>query len=411
MPKAEKIVGLDLGTTKVACIIAEPDQFGKLRVVGVGVAPSYGLRRGVVVNLDKAIESIRRAVEEAERIAGVEVDSCYAGIAGDHIVSMNCKGVVAVSRPGREITLRDVDRVVEQAKAIALPMDREILHAIPVEFIVDGQPGVKDPVGMCGVRLEAEVHLVTGAITSAQNIHRAVERAGLRVKDLVLQPLASSYAVVDPDEKELGVLLIDIGGGTTDLAIFKDGAIRYTQVIALAGDHLTNDIAIGLRTPYARAEEIKRRYGVALGASITEDLTFPVAGVGGRGERTVSQRLLASIIEPRVEEILSIANQEVRKTGYAELLGAGVVLTGGTAQLPGIEALAEQIFNLPVRVGIPKDLGGLTDVVMNPIHATGIGLVRYGLEQQNRDLLPRRWGEGLFETIAKRMHRWFKEFF
>lgn len=417
MAKSERIVGLDLGTTKVACIIAEPDETGKLRIVGVGVSPSYGMKRGVVVNLEKTVNSITRAVEEAERMAGSPIDSCYVGIAGGHIVSMNCKGVVAVAKAGSEITQRDVERVIEQTKAIALPMDREILHVIPIEYIVDNQPGIRDPIGMCGVRLEAEVHIVTGAITSAQNIYRAVLRAGLKIKDLVLQPLASSYSVIEPDEKELGVALVDIGGGTTDIAIFKDGSIRHTQVIPLGGEHITNDIAIGLRTPYTNAEDIKRKHGVAMATCIEEEHLFKVPGVGGRDSREVSQKLLASIIEPRTEEIVSITNREIRKTNYAELLAAGVVLTGGTARLGGITDLAEQIFNLPVKVGVPRDLGGLTDIVSDPIHATGVGLVLYGWEQKNRSLLPRVKDKGrgkednLFEAIRKRMKQWFKEFF
>lgn len=411
MPKQDKLVGLDLGTTKIACIIAESDEIGKPRIVGVGVSPSHGLKRGMVVNLDKTVESIKRAVEEAERMAGVKIDSCYAGIAGDHIVSMNCKGVVAVSKPTEEITQKDVDRVLDQAKAVALPMDREILHIIPIEYVVDDQPGIKDPVGMCGVRLEAEVHIVTGAVASAQNIYRSIQRAGLKVKDLVLQPLASSYAVLDQDEKELGVVLLDIGGGTTDIAIFKDESIRHSQVIALGGEHITNDIAVGLRTPYNRAEEIKKRYGVGIVSLIEEDQNFKVPGVGGREEKVVSKKMLASIIEPRLEEILTIAHREIKKTKYADLLAAGVVITGGTARLDGVENLAEQIFNLPVKIGIPKELSGLTDVVSNPIHATGVGLVRYAMERRNIELLPPGEGEKLFENLVARMKRWFKEFF
>lgn len=411
MAKGERIVGLDLGTTKVAAVIAELDETLEPRIVGVGLTPSRGMRRGTVVNLEQTVESIKRAVGEAERMAGCKVDSCYVGIAGSHITSMNCRGVVAVEKAGSEITPKDKARVIEQAKTIGLPLDREIIHVIPIEFIVDDQPGIRDPVGMFGKRLEVEVHIVTGAVTSAQNIYRSIERSGLRVKDLVLQPLASAYAVLEADEKELGVLLIDIGGGTTDMAIFKEGSIRHTQVLGIGGEHVTSDIAIGLRTPTKEAEEIKKRYGCAMAGLVEDDQTFTVKGVGGRQEKQVSRKILASIIEPRVEEILTLANREVKKTDFAELLAAGVVVTGGSAHLEGIGSFAEQIFDLPVKVGTPWGTTGLTDIIADPMFATAVGLVRYGIGKQNLTLLPSGTEDRLFGNILSRMRDWLKDFF
>lgn len=410
MARADRIVGVDLGTTKIAVIIAEPDESNQLRVIGVGVAQSEGMRRGAIINLDKAVQSIEKAVNAASKMAGYKVDSCYAGISGSHIESINSHAMVAISRPGTEITRKDVDRVIDQARTIAFPPDREIIHAIPVEFIVDNERGIKDPVGMCGVKLEAYVHLVTAAITSAQNIHRALERAGLKVKDLVLQPLASSYAVLEPDELNLGVCLLDIGGGTTDLAIFYDGSIRHTQVIPLGGEYVTNDIAIGLRTPPNRAEEIKLSHGVAKLDPEEKESTIVVPGISGREDRTISKQFLISIINPRVEEILMIAHKEIKKTEYADILAAGVVITGGTARLKNIDRLAEEIFNLPVKIGIPKKVGGLTDIISDPIYATGIGLVFYGHEMKNRDLLPKRKDKGLVDALKNRFESLFKYF-
>ena len=410
MAKANRIVGVDLGTTKIAVIIAEPEDSGNLRVIGVGCGPSEGMRRGVIINLERAVQSIEKAVAAAARMAGYKVDSCYAGISGSHIESITSHAMVAISRPGTEITRKDVERVIDQARTIALPPDREIIHAIPVEFIVDNERGIKDPVGMAGVKLEAYVHLVTAAITSAQNIHRALERAGMKVKDLVLQPLASSFAVLEPDEMNLGVALLDIGGGTTDLAIFYDGAIRHTQVIPLGGEYVTNDIAIGLRTPPNRAEEIKLQHGAARLDPEEKDTTITVPGIGGRENRTVSKQFLISIINPRVEEILMIAHKEIKKTEYADLIAAGAVITGGTARLKNIDRLAEEIFNLPVKIGIPKKVGGLTDIIADPIYATGIGLVFYGYEMKNRDLLPKRRDKGMFDALKTRFENLIKYF-
>lgn len=406
----ERVVGLDLGTTKIAAIIAEPYEKEGAKIVGIGTSPSDGLRRGVVVNLEKTVRSIQAAVEEAELMAGVEVNQVYAGIAGDHIRSINSRGVVAVSRPDNEIGQEEMDRVVEQAKAVAIPIDREIIHVIPQEFTVDDQSGIKDPIGMSGVRLEADVHIITGAVTSAQNIYKSVERAGLKVKDLVLQPLASGYAVLDQEEKELGVALIDMGGGTTDMSIFFDGSIRQTSVIGLGGENITNDIAIGLRTPRAQAEEIKKKHGCALSSMIDGSEKIRVPGVGGREEREVSRGVLGAIVEPRVEEILSLAHREISKTDYADLLGAGVVITGGTARMEGVAELAEQIFDLPVKIGIPDGIGGLTDSVKDPIHATGVGLVLYGYHNRNNRGLLGVSEANLFEKLLEKMRRWFAEF-
>jgi cell division protein FtsA len=374
-PAARHFAGLDIGTTKISCIIADQNDAGELRIVGVGNAPSEGLRRGAVVDLEKTVASITRAVEEAERMSGVQAKGVHAGIAGDHIRSLNSRGVVAVSRKDNEIHAADVARVIEAAKAIAIPTDREIIHVIPQEFIVDDQDGIKDPVGMSGVRLEAEVHIITGAVTSARNICRAIQRAGLKVYDLTLEPLASAAAVLDDDETDLGVVLLDLGGGTTDVAVFHEGAVRHTCIIPFGGANVTSDIAIGLRTPIDKAEAIKIQFGCALAALVNGDESVSVSGVGGRGDKEISRHVLASMIEPRMEEIFALANKEVRKNHFAPLIGGGVVLTGGTSLLPGAAELAEQVFEMPVRLGLPRGLGGLSANVCDPRYATGVGLV------------------------------------
>ncbi|MFN8586432.1 MAG: cell division protein FtsA [Candidatus Eisenbacteria bacterium] len=377
-------VGLDIGTTKISCIIADQNAAGEMRIVGIGNAPSEGLRRGVVVDLEKTVASISRSVEEAERMAGTEVKGVWAGIAGDHIRSLNSRGVIAVARRDNEIAAADVERVVEAAKAIAIPMDREIIHVIPQEFIVDDQEGIKDPVGMSGVRLEAEVHIITGAVTSAKNICRAIQRAGLKVYDLVLEPLASATAVLDQDERDLGVVLLDIGGGTTDVAVFHEGSIRHTAIIPYGGANVTSDIAIGLRTPMDKAEAIKIQHGSALASRVGADEMLQVACVGGREDREISRTVLASMIEPRMEEIFMLANKEVRKNHFAPLIGGGVVLTGGTSLLPGVAELAEQVFEMPVRLGVPRGLGGLSANVADPRFSTGVGLVMHAAGQDGR---------------------------
>ena len=387
-------VGLDIGTTKISCIIADLSNGDELRVVGVGNAPSEGLRRGVVVDLDKTVASITRSVEEAERMAGIEVKGVFAGIAGDHIRSINSRGVIAVARKDNEIAPADVERVVEAAKAIAIPMDREIIHVIPQEFIVDDQDGIKDPVGMSGVRLEAEVHIITGAVTSAKNICRAIQRAELKVYDLVLVPLASAEAVLHDDEKELGVALIDIGGGTTDVAVFHEGSVRHTAIIPFGGTNVTSDIAIGLRTPIDKAEALKIQHGSALASRVQPEEMLGVAGVGGRADREISRHVLASMIEPRMEEIFALANKEVRKNHFAELLGGGVVLTGGTSLLPGVTELAEQVFEMPARLGVPRGLGGLAANVADPRFSTGVGLVLQAAHPEG--------GQGMFSENDRR---------
>ena len=412
MAATNLIAGLDIGTTKIVAIIAEPDDDGTLRILGVGKSPSLGLRRGVVVNLEKTIRSIQDALDIAERLAGVEIGAVFAGIAGDHIRSINSRGVIAVSRKGNEITQPDVDRVIEAAKAIALPMDREIIHIIPQEFIVDDQSGIRDPVGMAGVRLEGEIHIITGAVTSAQNIYKSVQRAGVEVDDLVLQPLATSYSVLSEDEKELGVAVLDLGGGTADLAVFYDGSIRHTAVIGLGGENVTNDVAIGLRTPRDEAERIKIEHGIALQAMVEKDEIIEVPGVGGRPSREVSRDVLAAIIEPRMEEIFALALREIQRSEYVDLLTTGLVLTGGGAMLEGACELAEQVFDLPVKIGIPGGIAGLSEEVATPIYATAVGLLRYAVQEglgRGRRFLST--GGGLFDSILARMRRWMDEFF
>ncbi|OVE80438.1 cell division protein FtsA, partial [bacterium I07] len=355
------VTGLDIGTSKIAVIIGEIAESGPMHILGVGMSPSEGLRQGVVINLDLAVQSIEKAVHEAQLTAGIEIRNVIVGIAGDHIRSVNSRGVVAVSRADHEIMQHDVDRVIDAAKAIALPIDREVLHVLPQEFIVDNQTGIKNPVGISGVRLEAEVHIVTGAVTSAQNIVRSVQKAGLKVTGLVLEPLASSHAVLDKNEKELGVALIDLGGGTSDIALFYDGTIRHTAVIGLGGQNVTNDIALGMRTPIEQAEKIKQKFGTCHEKMIARDDVFNVPGIGGRVPREVSRSVLASIIQPRVEEIFSLAAKEIKRSEFADLLGAGVVLTGGGSLLEGSTTLAEEIFGLPAKVGIPQGFSGLVE--------------------------------------------------
>ncbi|MCK5327670.1 MAG: cell division protein FtsA [Candidatus Latescibacteria bacterium] len=415
MDREEIVAGLDIGTTKISAIIALVGAGEEPKIIGAGTSPSVGLRRGVVINIEKTVRSIEKAVSEAELMAGVKIGSVYAGIAGDHIRSINSRGVIAVSRgdgDGNEITRDDVDRVIEAAKAVAIPMDREILHVLPQEYIVDNQPGIKDPVGMAGVRLEAEVHIVTGAVTSAQNICESIRRAGIEVEDVVLEPLASSYSVLSQDEKDLGVGLLDVGGGTTDIALFFDGSIRHTAVIAFGGNNVTRDMAIGLRTPSEQAERIKIEHGCALGSLVEGDAMIQVPGVGGRALREVTRKELCAIIEPRMEEIFTLVLREIKRTDYVELMSTGMVLTGGGAMMDGTAELAERIFDLPVRLGVPQGVTGLTDEVTSPIHATGVGLVLYGAMHRSRGggMIAGAKGDRLFYKILSRMKRWFQEF-
>ncbi len=403
------IVGLDIGTTKICCIIAEVSPQGEIEIIGLGQSPSRGLRKGVVVNIEGTVESIKSAVEEAELMAGTEIDSVFVGIAGGHIKSMNSHGIIAVK--GSEIDENDVERVIEAAKAIAIPLDREVIHILPQEFIVDNQDGIKSPIGMSGIRLEAKVHIVTAAVTSAQNIVKCVNKAGLGVQDIVLEQLASSEAVLSNDEKELGVGLIDIGGGTSDLAIFYQGAIKHTSVLAIAGAQVTNDIAIGLRTPNAEAEKIKHAYGCAYSPLVTEDENIEVSSVGGRNSIFISRQILSEIIEARTREMFEILNHEIQNSGFQESISSGVVFTGGTACMQGLADLAEQVFQMPVRVGIPRGLGGLVDVVNNPIYATSTGLIMYGVRTHKEGKSTELQGRNLFEKILSRMKRWMDEFF
>ena len=401
------VVGLDIGTTKICTVVGEMAD-GQVNIIGLGTFPSKGLRKGVVINIESTVQSIKKAVEEAELMADCHITSVYAGISGGHIKGINSHGVIAVKN--KEITPNDVRRVIDAASAVAIPMDREVIHIIPQEFIVDDQDGIKDPVGMSGVRLEGRVHIVTGAITSAQNIIKCANRAGLDVDDIVLEQLGSSEAVLTPEEKELGAAIIDIGGGTTDLVIFSNGSIKHTAVFSLAGNHITNDISIGLRTPVEEAEKIKIRYGCALTSLVRKDETIEVPSVGGRKPRVLSRQTLAEIIEPRVDEILALVRDELVKRGYGNLLASGLILTGGSAILEGIPELAEQIFNLPVRRGTPVGIGGLVDLVNSPIYATGVGLVLYG----SRNMAQSRFkvGEGnIFSKVTRRMKEWIGEFF
>ncbi|HVI24145.1 MAG TPA: cell division protein FtsA [Myxococcales bacterium] len=376
--RGELVVGLDIGTTKICCIVGEAKETG-LDVIGIGQHPSRGLRKGVVINIEATVASIKRAVEEAELMAGCEISAVYAGIAGGHIRGFNSQGVVAVK--DKEVRPSDVSRVIDAARAINIPQDREIIHVLPQEFIIDDQDGIKEPLGMSGVRLEAKVHVVTAAVSSAQNIIKCCARTGLTVSDIVLEPLASAEAVLAEEEKELGVALVDVGGGTTDLAIFVNGAIQHTSVIPLGGNHLTNDIAVGLRTPMHEAERIKIQYGSAQSQVLERDETIEVPSVGGRAPRVLSRRILCEIIEPRVEELFQLVHREIQKAGQEDLLASGVVLTGGSTQLAGMAELAEEVLGLPVRRGVPRNVGGLTDVVSSPAHATAVGLLLYGLKQ------------------------------
>ena len=402
MSREKLVVGLDIGTTKIAALVAEQNQSDKLKLVGFGTHPSEGLRKGVVVNLEKTVDSIIGAIQDAELMVGEKIDSVYAGIAGDHIKGINSRGVIAVKGSDSEISPADVDRVVDAARAVAIPLDREIIHVLPQEFIVDDQSGIKDPVGMSGVRLEADVHIVTGAIISAQNIYKSIRRAGLEVKDLILQPLASSYALLNPEEEELGVLLIDLGGGTTDIALFYDGCLRHTAVIGLGGKNITNDIAIGLRTPVDQAEILKKNSGCALARLVDPNEMIEVPGVGGRKPKEISRSVLASIIEPRVEEIYSLVLKEIRRTEFADCLSAGIVLTGGGSLMQGMAELAEQVFDMPAKVGCPAGIEGLDHIISNPMHATGVGLLLWGLRK------PEEKRNKKEKNVVKRIIYWIK---
>jgi cell division protein FtsA len=398
------IVGLDIGTSKVACIVGEINPEGDIEVVGLGTHPSRGLKKGVVVNLETTVQSIQRAVDEAELMAGCRINSVYAGIAGSHILSMNSHGIVAIK--DKEVTQGDVDRVIDSARAVAIPADQKILHILPQEYVIDRQEGIKEPVGMSGIRLEARVHIVTGAVSAAQNIVKCIRRCGLEVEDIILEQLASSAAVLTDDEKELGVCLVDIGGGTTDIAVFTDGAIRHTSVIPIAGDQVTNDIAVALRTPTQFAEEIKIKHACALTQLASLDDLIEVPSLGERPVRQISRLNLAEIVEPRYEELLMLVQAELRRSGFEDLIAAGVVLSGGSSRVEGLVELAEEIFHVPVRIGMPQFIAGLKEVVRNPAYATGAGLLLFGKQQHLQGEHHGSLGPG-FRGLWTRMKNWF----
>jgi len=401
------VVGLDIGTTKICAVVGEVSDEG-ISIIGIGTHPSIGLRKGVVVNIETTVESIKKAVEEAELMAGCEISSVYTGIAGGHITGFNSRGIVAIK--GSEITPQDVERVIDAARAVAIPMDREVIHVLPQEYIVDEQPGIQNPVGMAGVRLEAKIHIVTGAVTSAHNIVKCANRAGLDVCDIVLESLASGEAVLSEGEKQLGAALLDLGGGTTDLAIFSGKNIKHTFVLALGGDNLTNDIAIGLRCPHPEAERIKKRYGNCVSKNIQADEAIEVPGVSGREARKLPRQILGEILEPRMEEIFSLVNREIYRAGMENMVASGMVLTGGTALLEGVTEIAESVFSLPTRIGTPQGLRGLADVVNNPMYATGVGLVLYGARHQQTEKKKFRIRDRhIFNRLMNRMKRWFKD--
>jgi cell division protein FtsA len=401
------VVALDIGTSKVACLVAELAPDGGLEVLGMGSHESKGLKKGVVVNIEATVAAIQRALEEAELMADCKISSAFVGIAGSHIRSFNSTGMVAVK--DREVGALDVDRAIETARAVNIPTDQQILHVLRQEFIIDGQEDVREPIGMSGVRLEVKVHIVTGAVSAAQNIIKCVRRCGIEVSDLILQPLASSRAVLSEDEKDLGVCLLDIGGGTTDIAVFTHGAIRHTAVVPIAGDQITNDVAMALRTPTADAEALKIRHGVALRQVAEPTQMLEVPGIGERGTRSLSRQTLAEVIEPRVEELYSLVQQVLRESGFEELLSSGVVLTGGSAVMRGMVELGEEIFHMPVRIGVPRYAGGLADVVRAPRYATAVGLLLEGVSQMQHGKLSRQ--SGSVRAVLERMREWFQRNF
>jgi cell division protein FtsA len=399
------LVGLDIGTSKVVAIVGEMTPEGIIEVVGIGSHPSRGMKKGVVVNIESTVQSIQRAVEEAELMAGCQIHSVYTGIAGSHIRSLNSHGIVAIR--DKEVTAGDVERVIDAARAVAIPADQRILHILPQEFVIDNQEGIREPIGMSGVRLEAKVHMVTGAVSAAQNIIKCVRRCGLEVNDVILEQLASSHAVLTEDEKELGVCLVDIGGGTTDIAVYTEGAIRHTAVIPIAGDQVTNDIAVALRTPTQHAEEIKVKYACALSQLAGLEETIEVPSVGERKPRRLSRQTLAEVVEPRYEELLNLVQAELRRSGFEDLIAAGLVLTGGSAKMEGVIDLAEEVFHMPVRLGQPQNVGGLSDVVRNPIYSTGVGLLQFGWMNQGHYAREFRSDGAGIGAVWGRMKTWF----
>ncbi len=399
------IVGLDIGTSKVVAIVADITPEGQTEIVGIGSHPSRGLKKGVVVNIESTVQSIQRAIEEAELMAGCQIHSVYAGIAGSHIRSLNSHGIVAIR--DHEVAQSDVDRVIDAARAVAIPADQRVLHVLPQEFIIDEQEGIREPIGMSGVRLEAKVHLVSGAVSAAQNIVKCVRRCGLDVDDIILEQLASGYAVLTDDEKDLGVCIADIGGGTTDIAVFTEGSIRHTAVIPIAGDQVTNDIAVALRTPTQHAEEIKIKYACALTQLASPEETIEVPSVGDRPARRLARQTLAEVVEPRYEELLTLIQAELQRSGYEELLAAGVVLTGGSSKMEGVIELAEEVFHMPVRLGVPQNVTGLAEVARNPIYATGVGLLHFGGQHREGRRMEAKLGGGI-KGVWGRMRNWFQ---
>ena len=397
-----RVVGLDIGTSKVAAIVGEIDRNGDIEVVGIGSHRSHGLRKGVVVNIESTVQAIQRATEEAELMSGVHIDSVYAGIAGSHIRGINSHGIVAIRDD--EVHAQDVDRVIDAARAVAIPADQRVLHVLPQEYLIDHQEGVKEPLGMSGVRLEAKVHLVTCAVNAAENVIKCIERCGFTVNDLILEQLASSYAVLTDDERDLGVCLVDIGGGTTDIAVFTGGGIRHTAAIPIAGDQATSDIAMTLPTPTRHAEEIKIKYACALNRLVQPDETINVQGIGDRPPRTLPRQVVAEVVEARYEELFTLVKGELQRGGYEDVIASGIVLTGGSSQLEGVVELAERVFEMPVNIGTPRNVGGLGDIVSNPIYATGVGLLVYGREEGSRDRKESKPG-GLLARIGQ----WFRE--
>ena len=411
MKNQDWLVGLDIGSSKIAVVVAEISDNLEPKIIGIGLAPSLGLKRGVVVDLEKTVSAISQAIEDAEMMAGVKIDSVLAGIAGDHIKSINSRGVVAVASSHNEIKVKDINRVIEAAKNVAIPQEREIIHILPLDFTVDEQDGIQNPLGMSGMRLEASVHIVTGASTPAQNIYKCIQKLGLNVDEIVLEPLASSYAVLSPEEQNLGVILIDLGGGTTDMAIFYEGGLRYTSVLGIGGQNVTNDIAIGLRTPVEQAEMLKKGYGCALASLVDADELVTVQNVGGAENKEISRQVLANIIEPRIEELFSLVNREVKKTGLAPFMAAGVVLTGGGSLLEGVVQIAEQVLDLPVKLGRPQRFADLHDLAQSPIFATSLGLVLYGLDQKNNFGYNHKNNKKIFYRFKETMKDWFNEYF
>lgn len=401
------ITGLDIGTTKVTAVIGEVTSDGRVDIVGIGNAPSKGLRKGVIINIENTVKAIQEACKEAQHMAGVHVDSVYASIAGDHIKGFNSRGVIAISRKNREISEKDKARAIEAAKAVAIPADHEVIHVLPQEYLVDNHDGIKDPVGMRGVRMEVDAHIVTSATTSKENILKCIKKAGYDVKSITMEQLASSEAVLSPDERELGVALIDIGGGTTDVAVYVEGHIWHSYVLPLGGNNITNDIAVGLKTPYDEAEKIKKRYGYAIMDLVNDEEMIKVPSRGNRKNRFVSRKILAEIIEPRVEEIFKMVKEDIETAGYADLISSGIVITGGSSLMEGMIEFGEEIFNIPIRRGEPMGIGGLVDVVSNPAYSTGVGLILYALRKNDNHIEYL----GLEENFIKRFWRYLKEIF